>query len=389
MPEIGRATVNVKTRFTSTHKKAEDNIEIAIGIFKDFQWEQVADNKKIACDVKAREAYQTLPILVPVDGSYSQNFQINITNQLIPRIFYFAAMDCNHLTHSKSKHMPKIEMEFEIFLNVGDSYDHFSYEEEGTLQLHLVLLVLFALIFGLTVYSYYQYQKQFERYDSPHFIMALALFFQMSGIFMQTLHLWMYSHNGRGIPIFDIFGLIGCMMSEISVSCLFMMIAHGWTLIYQDLDFDNNLEIYLPVGSIVVAVHLVLAAMTYVDLDAHHKYHDFAGVQGWVLILFKVGLFAYYIYCVCQNIEKIPKKSTRFHRVFTLLGCVYMLNVPLTIIACYFFQPYNRQFLYTMSTNVVQAITLGSMLQQQSSNKSGYKKASMESDGILPMNKFE
>ena len=67
-------------------------------------------------------------------------------------------------------------------------------------------------------------------------------------------------------------------MDEITVSSLLMMIAHGWTLIYQDLDFDNNLEIFLPVGSIVVAIHLVLAAMTYIDVDAHHKYHDYAGL---------------------------------------------------------------------------------------------------------------
>jgi hypothetical protein len=100
----------------------------------------------------------------------------------------------------------------------------------------------------------------------------------MGAIFFQTLHLWMYSYNGKGIPIFDIFGLIGCMLSEITVSSLMMMIAHGWTIIYSDLDFDNNLEIYLPLGSIVIAVHLVLAAMTYVDFDAHHKYHDYAGV---------------------------------------------------------------------------------------------------------------
>jgi hypothetical protein len=31
-------------------------------------------------------------------------------------------------------------------------------------------------------------------------------------------------------------------------------------------------------GSVVIIIHLTLAAMTYVDFDAHHKYHDFAGV---------------------------------------------------------------------------------------------------------------
>jgi hypothetical protein len=95
----------------------------------------------------------------------------------MPKIFYFAAMDCAHKTHAQSKHMPKIEVEFEIFLDLGETYDHFSYEEERTLELHFILLVLFATIFGLTVYSYYTYSRIYERYDSPHFIMALALFF--------------------------------------------------------------------------------------------------------------------------------------------------------------------------------------------------------------------
>lgn len=146
------------------------------------------------------------------------------------------------------------------------------------LSLNMFLLLLFATVFGLTVWSYVKYSREFERYDSPHFVMLLALFLQMSGVFMQCLHLWMYSYNGRGIPIFDIFSLISFMMSEITVSSLLMMVAHGWTILYQDLDFDNNLEIYLPVGSIVVAVHLVLAAMTYIDVDAHHKYHDYSGI---------------------------------------------------------------------------------------------------------------
>ena len=70
----------------------------------------------------------------------------------------------------------------------------------------------------------------FERYDSPHFAIVLAVFFQMSGIFMGLLHYWVYSLNGRGIPIFDIFALISGMLSEITFSCLFMMFAYGWTL---------------------------------------------------------------------------------------------------------------------------------------------------------------
>lgn len=68
------------------------------------------------------------------------------------------------------------------------------------------------------------------------------------------------------------------MVAEIGIESLFMLFAYGWTMSFQDIDWDNNLEFYLPVGSIVIAVHFVLAAMTYVDIDAYHKYHDFAGI---------------------------------------------------------------------------------------------------------------
>lgn len=119
----------------------------------------------------------------------------------------------------------------------------------------------------------------------------------------------MYSSNGQGIPFFDIMSLICQMLSEITFSSLLMMMAYGWTITFQDLDIDNNLDIYLPVGSVVIVVHLTLAAFTYIDFDAYHKYHDYAGVQGWVLIFLKIGLFAYYLYCVQTNKETIPKRA--------------------------------------------------------------------------------
>jgi Rhodopsin-like GPCR transmembrane domain len=178
------------------------------------------------------------------------------------------------------------------------------------------------------------------------------------------------------------------MLSEITFSALLMMISYGWTLTFNDLDIDNNLDIYLPVGSIVIVVHLVLAAMTYVDFDAHHKYHDFAGVQGWVLIVFKLGLFAYYLYCIRSNRDKIPRRSEKFFKSFTILGTMYMLSVPFTIFASYFFQPYNRQYIFTLTTNFVQLISTALMIYQQSSTQSHYFKASLNAQGILPTGKL-
>lgn len=81
--------------------------------------------------------------------------------------------------------MPKFEFEVTVVHDLGNGeYDHFSYEEDGTLRLHVLLLLLFAGIFGFTVFSYYKFSRLHDRYDSPHFIVALALFMHMGGVFM-------------------------------------------------------------------------------------------------------------------------------------------------------------------------------------------------------------
>ena len=71
--------------------------------------------------------------------------------------------------------MPKVELEVTMMTDNGHS--HFSYEDHGALALHFWLLVLFSALFGTVIYSYIQYYKEFDRWDSPHFVIGLTLFF--------------------------------------------------------------------------------------------------------------------------------------------------------------------------------------------------------------------
>jgi hypothetical protein len=83
----------------------------------------------------------------------------------------------------------------------------------------------------------------------------------------------------------------------------------------------------------------------------------------------------------------VPKRSLQFYRHFILLGALYMLAVPFTIFASFFFEAYSRQFVFTLTTNMVQLISNGMMIYQQASTQSRYHKASINNAGILPMGK--
>ena len=180
---------------------------------------------------------------------------------------------------------------------------------------------------------------------------------------LNFLHLLVYSWNGEGVPVFDIFGMISHMFAEVSMTVLVSMIASGWTLSYKSIDWDNNLDIWIPVGAIVLAIHLILAAMTYVDIDAYHKYHDYAGVQGIVLVVLKLLMSFYFFYNVYYNKDTIPRKALGFYKQFLFLATLYLLSVPMTISCLFLFAPYNRQSVYFFMTNFVQVFSMGVMLQ--------------------------
>jgi hypothetical protein len=114
MPETGTIQVRVKAKFLATYKKTEDQVTVTVGMYRDHFWDEVADNKKLTCDDKKSKAITTLRMEIPVDGSWSRDFSYHTENSMMPRIYYFAALDCEHNTHSKVKTMPKIEFEFQI-----------------------------------------------------------------------------------------------------------------------------------------------------------------------------------------------------------------------------------------------------------------------------------
>lgn len=101
--------------------------------------------------------------------------------------------------------------------------------------------------------------------------------------------------------VLDVLSKIIGGVSEVTMSMLLILLGTGWTMTYQNLDFDDGIEIYLPMTALVVMVQVIVAALTFVDIDASHKYHDFAGLQGWILLILKLVIYAYYLWCVYES----------------------------------------------------------------------------------------
>ena len=92
------------------------------------------------------------------------------------------------------------------------------------------------------------------------------------------MHLWTYSNDGEGVLPADILAKVFSAISEIIMSMLLIQLVSGWTVTYQNIELDDNMEIYIPIMLFIVMIEVVITALTFVDVDSSsHRYHDFAG----------------------------------------------------------------------------------------------------------------
>ena len=89
--------------------------------------------------------------------------------------------------------------------------------------------------------------------------------FQSLGILFELLHTLIYQSNGRGNILLDVMSTIFDMISECLTSLLILMMVNGWFTRYEKFDMDNGIEIYGPLWILVLMVHIIFGAFTFID----------------------------------------------------------------------------------------------------------------------------
>jgi len=125
--------------------------------------------------------------------------------------------------------------------------------------------------------------------------------------------MWDYSVDGQGIVFCKVISKILDAFAETAMSILLIQIASGWTLTFKNIDVDDSIEIYFPMIALIVVVHIIIAILTFADEDASHKLHDYAGAQGFGLVILKMFIFAYFVWCYVSTRSKLQKRSERYY----------------------------------------------------------------------------
>lgn len=99
------------------------------------------------------------------------------------------------------------------------------------------------------------------------------------------------------------------------MSVFVLLLASGWTITFSDFDLDDHIELIVPGIALLTIIHILCASLTYVEIDASHKYHDMAGVEGWVLFTTKILVWFYFCYLAFKTYKKIDKRSKSYFKL--------------------------------------------------------------------------
>ena len=86
--------------------------------------------------------------------------------------------------------------------------------------------------------------------------------------------------------------------SQIIIILLIVLVASGWTVTYQSImDRDH----YLPLGGFIIVANGLISLLNYLDLGEYHKFHDFSGWTGALLIVIRLLVFFVFHFCTTMT----------------------------------------------------------------------------------------
>jgi hypothetical protein len=88
---------------------------------------------------------------------------------------------------------------------------------------------------------------------------------QAFAISCQLLHWVNYASDGKGLIVLDVFGTIFDLLSECVMSMVVLMLANGWYTRFKTYDLDDGMETYAPLFLLVVMLHVVFGALSFID----------------------------------------------------------------------------------------------------------------------------
>jgi hypothetical protein len=127
-------------------------------------------------------------------------------NWFNPEMYFLAILDCHDEIHKTVGNNPFAKISIDADLTDDDN--EFSYEDQGLLQTDRLLFLAYLTILVLLCRDRVRENHSLENIHTPHWYCIVGMSFQLFGIACSLVHNTLYSYDGEGLKVFDVFSTI-------------------------------------------------------------------------------------------------------------------------------------------------------------------------------------
>jgi len=323
---------------------------INLGLYMDYEWQQALDQEN--CHDKISFARKLN--LIQLDSTNQKEIHVSYTISQVgsPHVWYFALIECPN-----SEADPIVE-EMPVVVDMtiqGFGGTHFSHDEIGFLPFSILFAIILFFCLISSIYKCVIDCTKMDRIYYPTCLLIFSIVLQFSSLFLDSLHLSSYSLNGEGIKFFHILSIILEIGSQFIITTIIMLFTMGWE-VNNKIIIDTKKLISIIVSGLFI--HLLLAGLTNPFNDMYNKFHEFEGIQGFLLISLRLGIFAFSLVSLNKTKQICNRLQNNFLSWFGYIGGLYQLAFPFMIFVGMIFVPYLRYRIVKFGNLFIQIISL-------------------------------
>ena len=115
-------------------------------------------------------------------------------------------------------------------------------------------------------------------------------------MFLKILHFFVFSFNGKGIFVFEMFAIMADTLVGIFTAVFFIMLSWGWSI--KSLDYEDS-DLYIMLAIMMeffLAVVVMVEKLVYGDDE--YIFHDYDFIGKYCLLVARLILFVIFIYYI-------------------------------------------------------------------------------------------
>jgi len=335
---IGKGNWEVSARLLA---KSSDDFYLNATAFIDQDWEKYR-NLEVCQNLPKTTR---IPVLVPFSGEWSLPVQKKLKEADSPHMWYFSVFSCG----VKQKTKLQVQMRF-----TDQQGSEFSFEQQNLILTYVLMLACFSAAMLHNYKSIQLYAKKEDEIDPRLLLLLYSVGCELLSVVLESFHLWLFSHNGRGIEILSFLSQVLDVSSQLLTSTLLILLATGWGIKYKELPSP---ETYMPISLFMLLIYVIVIGVAKVTQDSDYRFSLYEGGPGLLLVTLRMVMWGFFLFCVCNVYPTLSGEALAFMLNFAFAGSMYFLAIPIMSLYSLILPSYTRYSFITTGCFLIQLLS--------------------------------